>query len=57
MRYLLGILLVLLTIYAPVELTRVIIAYGLSAELIFEIAFMWTFYIGGITLMMRLLIF
>lgn len=50
MKHLLITLLILLTIYAPAELTRVIVAYGLSAELIFEIVFIWVFYIAGITL-------
>lgn len=35
----------LLTLYGPVELTRVILDWGgFSSEFIFEICFMWLFY-------------
>ena len=33
-----------LTIYAPIELSRVIVRWGLAAEFIFELAFIWLFY-------------
>ncbi len=33
-----------LTIYAPMELSRVIINWGLAAEFIFELIFMWLLY-------------
>ena len=44
-----------LTIYAPVELTRVIIAYGLSGKLIFEVCFVWSFYAIAILLISAVL--
>ena len=37
-------LICILTVYAPVELTRVIIAWGLTNRFIFELAFVWLFY-------------
>ncbi len=37
------------TLYAPVELTRVIINWGLSSRFLFEIVFIWLFYVIGIT--------
>ncbi len=43
-RGLLVLLICLLTIYAPIELSRVIIKWGLSSELIFELIFMWLLY-------------
>jgi len=33
-----------LTIYAPIELSRVIVSWGLAAEFIFELTFLWLFY-------------
>jgi len=48
-------LVVLLTVYAPIELTRLIIIYGIDRALLFELTFMWFFYISGMTLA-RLLI-
>jgi len=44
MRSLLILLICFLTIYAPIELSRVIVNWGLAAEFIFELAFMWLFY-------------
>ena len=44
LKSLLVVLICLLTVYAPIELTRVIIAWGLSSQFIFEIAFVWLFY-------------
>ena len=44
LKSLLVVLICLLTIYAPIELTRVIVAWGLSSQFIFEIAFVWLFY-------------
>ena len=41
---LLVLLLCLLTLYAPIELTRVIINWGLSGQFMFEVCFMWFFY-------------
>ncbi len=34
-----------LTIYAPIELSRVIINWGLAPEFIFGLVFMWLFYV------------
>ena len=43
----------LLTVYAPLELSRVIIVgWGLSAEFVFELAFIWSFYILAIYLIL-----
>ncbi len=33
-----------LTVYAPTELTRVIIDWGLFGHFVFEVYFMWFFY-------------
>ena len=41
---LLVLLVCLLTLYAPIELTRVIINWGLAADTAFEIVFMWLSY-------------
>lgn len=46
---LLVLLVLLLTIYAPIELTRVILNLeGFSGKFIFEVGFMWLFYSLGI---------
>ncbi len=44
MRGLLILLVCLLTLFAPIELTRVIINWGLSGRFIFEVCFMWFLY-------------
>ena len=41
---LLVLLICFLTIYAPIELTRVIVAWGLAPQFIFEVGFLWLFY-------------
>jgi len=41
---LLTLLICLLTIYAPIELSRVIVNWGLAPSFIFELTFMWLFY-------------
>ena len=51
--------LVLLTIYAPIELTRIIIrdmfpVYPIG-EFVFEIIFMWTLWLAGMILFWRVL--
>ena len=33
------------TLYAPLELTRYIVAFGLTNQLIFEIIFIWVLYV------------
>jgi len=48
MNGLLILLVCLLTLYAPIELTRVIINWSLSGRFLFEIGFMWLFYTIGI---------
>ena len=48
MKGLLILLVCLLTLYAPIELTRVIINWSVSGRFLFEIAFMWLFYAIGI---------
>ncbi len=37
-------LIVFLTIYAPIELSRVIVSWGLAVEFMLELIFMWLFY-------------
>ncbi len=45
MKHLWILLISLLTLYGPVELTRVILDWrGFSGEFMFEICFMWLFY-------------
>ena len=60
---LLALLICLLTVYAPIELT-VVIANELTLNLhptiapwqfIFELTFIWLFYIGGLSLVWRLI--
>jgi len=41
---LLVLLVCFLTIYAPIELSRVIFRWGLTSEFIFELIFIWLFY-------------
>ncbi len=41
---LLVLLICLLTMYAPVELSRVIVEWDLAAEFVLELAFMWLLY-------------
>ncbi len=43
-RGLLVLLVCFLTIYAPIELSRVIVNWGLAVEFVFELVFMWLFY-------------
>jgi hypothetical protein len=45
-------LVLLLVSYAPLELSRLIFAYGLAADTIFELCFIW----GGFALSIFLLI-
>ena len=48
-------LVVLGTAYAPIELTRVIVATTqLEPQYIFEIAFMWVWYVAAMILVWRL---
>ncbi len=44
MKKLLVLLICFLTIYAPIELSRVMVNRGLTPEFIFELVFMWLFY-------------
>jgi hypothetical protein len=43
-------LILILTLYAPVELTRVIYYWGIQGQFSFEIVFIWMLYAAGITL-------
>ncbi len=54
MRFLIALLICLLTVYAPIELTRLIIIYGLQGEFIFEVCFIWVSYIIGMGLVYNL---
>ena len=42
------VLLIALTYYSPLELSRLIVHYGLYPAQIFELCVIWTFYIGAI---------
>jgi len=53
MRHLLRLLLIAGTIYAPLELSRYIIEYGLTVELQFELYFIWVLYITTIILISK----
>ena len=44
MNGLLVLLIFLLTLYAPIELSRVIVSWGLAPVFMFELIFMWLFY-------------
>lgn len=52
MRYLIAflitLLVALLTGYGPTELTLVLIRWGLAPQFIFEIIFMWAFWLAGV---------
>ena len=37
-----------MTIYAPIELSRVIVRWGLTSEFVVELIFIWLFYILAI---------
>ena len=50
LKCLLALLICSLTAYAPLELTRVIVAYGLSGKFIYEVCFIWFFYAIAILL-------
>ena len=43
----------LLTAYAPLELTRLIIGDGLTLEFIGELAIMWGLYLGALILLTK----
>ncbi len=43
----------LLTLYAPIELTRVIVAWGLDAELIAELSIFWVLYLIAILILIK----
>jgi len=45
---LLVLLITFLTLYAPIELTRVIIDWGLAGKFIFEVCLIWLFYATAI---------
>ncbi|MBA7637573.1 hypothetical protein ES703_45219 [subsurface metagenome] len=46
-------LICLLTLYAPVELTRVIVAWGLDAELLAELSIFWALYLLAILILIK----
>jgi len=47
------ILICLLTIYAPLELSRLIINYGLEPALIFELCWLWLFYFIAVKILTK----
>ena len=53
-KLLISVLIVLLTVYGPVELTRVIYHWGIVGQFRFEIAFMWVLYVAAMGLVWRL---
>lgn len=42
-----------LTLYAPIELTRVIIVWGLTAKFVIEISVIWVLYLGAIAILTK----
>lgn len=42
-----------LTLYPILELSRAIVVYDLRGGTIFELAFMWTFYLVGIVILTK----
>ncbi len=53
MKALLIALVMLLVSYGPIELTWCIIAWGLAGDKIFELCFMWLFWLGAIFVLAR----
>jgi len=52
MRWLLAILIILCTLYAPLELTRVILDWaGLTGQFAFEVIFIWVSYAAAVILL------
>jgi len=52
------VLIILLTIYAPIELSRLIIwndYYHIGSGFIFELCFIWIFYITGMAIVYKLI--
>ena len=43
----------LLTAYAPLELTKLIIEYGLTWEFIGELTFLWFCYLGALIILTK----
>jgi len=54
MNGLLGLLIFLLTLYAPIELSRVIVRWGLAPVFMFELIFMWLFYGSAVFIIARI---
>jgi len=46
-------LLCLLTLYAPIELSRMIMKYGLELALVFELSLIWVFYLAAIVILTK----
>lgn len=49
-------LICLLTLYGPIELTRVIIAWELSGKFIFEVCYMWVSYAVAIAIVASIMV-
>ena len=49
---LLVLLVCFMTIYAPIELSRVIVRWGLASEFVFELIFIWLFYVLAILIVL-----
>ena len=54
MNGLLVLLIFFLTLYAPIELSRVIVSWGLAPVFMFELIFMWLFYGSAVFMIARM---
>ena len=53
MKMLLIVWLCFFTLYSPLELSRLIFAYGLSSARIFELCFIWVLYLLAVVILAR----
>lgn len=53
MKVTLLVIICLLTLYAPLELSRLIIRYGLDIELIGELSIIWVFYLAAMGILIK----
>jgi len=55
-KVLLVLLICFLTLYAPIELTRVIADWGLTGKFIFEVCLIWILYIAAVCIISVMMI-
>jgi len=48
-------LICVLTLYAPAELSILIVNYGLNIGRIFELCFIWVLYFGAVSILIKVL--